>query len=650
MLRGPFWRSCRVMGRFRGLLAQIVAGSLVSAASFGAGIGMLVPVFALLTDPGQGLVDRLRAYADGVRSGEAAESSPASWFGIDPTPFADAAAALADVMPADRYLQFLLVLGVILVLTLIGSTGRYFQASGAESITIYATRVWRQRLYRRVVAMPMAAIAQRGESDAISRTINDVNAMTQGYRVLLGKTLEHTLRGVFAFGLAIALNWQLTLIAVAAAPVIGLLVRKLGKRVRRATKGELKFTARLLRAMTGAVSQLAVVKVHHAEGQERRSFANLQREVLRQRLKVRQVKALSAPLMDTLSVIVVIVVASIAAWYIFRGNVAPAVFMGVLTALAAAGESLKPLATLNNELQAARAAADRVFELLDDAPQEPLDAASRRGLRPAPRCERDIVFDHLTHHYPGSDRPALDDIRLSLPAGQTVAVVGRNGSGKTTLVSHIPRLLAPTAGRVLIDGVDLATVDLRSLRERIALVSQRTAVFSASVADNIALGRTQTPRDHILAAARAARADEFITQLPDGYDTRLGEEGVGLSGGQMQRLAIARAILRDAPILILDEATSQVDAESEALVQAALAELMHDRTTLVIAHRLATVVDADLIVVLDDGRVEALGKHAELLERSDAYRKLTHSQLAPRDADADAETSHESNDAPTLAG
>ncbi|MEM9253319.1 MAG: ATP-binding cassette domain-containing protein, partial [Planctomycetota bacterium] len=601
MLRGPFWRSCRVMGRFRGLLAQIVVGSLVSAASFGAGIGMLVPVFALLTDPGRGLADRLRTYADGVRSGEAAETSPTSWFGIDPTPFADAASVLADLMPADRYLQFLLVVGVILVLTLIGSTGRYFQASGAESLTIYATRVWRQCLYRRVIAMPMAAITRQGESDAISRTINDVNAMTQGYRVLLGKTLEHSLRGVFAFGLAIALNWQLTLIAVAAAPVIGLLIRKLGKRVRRATKGELKFTARLLRAMTGAVSQLAVVKVHHAEGQQRRAFANVQREVLRQRLRVRQVKALSTPLMDTLSVIVVIVVASVAAAYIFRGNVPPAVFMGVLTALAAAGESLKPLATLNNELQAARAAADRVFELLDDAEQEPLDAASRQALPDAPRCERDIVFDHLAHAYPGGDRPALDDIDLTLPAGKTVAIVGRNGSGKTTLISHIPRLLTPTAGRVLIDGIDLATVDLRSLRERIALVSQRTALFSASVADNIALGRPATPRDRIVAAARAAHADTFIDTLPDGYDTRLGEEGVGLSGGQMQRLAIARAVLRDAPILILDEATSQVDAESESLVQAALAELMHGRTTLVIAHRLATVVDADLIVVLDDG-------------------------------------------------
>ncbi|MEM9253589.1 MAG: ATP-binding cassette domain-containing protein, partial [Planctomycetota bacterium] len=218
--------------------------------------------------------------------------------------------------------------------------------------------------------------------------------------------------------------------------------------------------------------------------------------------------------------------------------------------------------------------------------------------------------------------------------GKTVAIVGRNGSGKTTLISHIPRLLTPTAGRVLIDGVDLATVDLYSLRERVALVSQRTAVFSASVADNIALGRPATPRDRIVAAAQAAHADTFIDTLPDGYDTRLGEEGVGLSGGQMQRLAIARAVLRDAPILILDEATSQVDAESESLVQAALAELMHGRTTLVIAHRLATVVDADLIVVLDDGRVQATGTHAELLDRSDAYRKLTRSQLVPQAADA----------------
>jgi len=616
------------MGRFRGLLVQIVVGSLISAASFGAGIGMLVPVFALLTDADRSLADHVRDYADRADAPDA-EAGPLSWIGIDAAPLAGPARWLADALPADPYLQFLLAVSVILVFTLIGSTGRYFQSAGAESITIYATRVWRQRVYRRVIAMPMAALQQRGESEAISRTINDVNAMAMGYRVLLGKTVERSLRGLFAFGVAVFLNWQLTLIALAAAPLIGVLVRKLGKKVRRATKGELKFTARLLREMTGAVSQLAVVKVHHAEGQQRRSFANQQRQVMRQRLRVRMVKALSGPLMDTLSLIVVIAVASVSAWYIFRGGVEPAVFMVVLTALAAAGESLRPLATLNNELQAARAAADRVFELLDDAPVEPLDAADRHGLPDAPACQRDIVFDRLTHHYPGTDRPALRDIELTLPAGRLIAVLGRNGSGKTTLVSHLPRLLTPTAGRVLIDGVDLATVDLASLRSRIALVSQKTAIFSTSVADNIALGRPHTPRDRVVAAAKAARADDFINDLPQGYDTLLGEEGAGLSGGQMQRLAIARAILRDAPILILDEATSQVDAESETLVQAALAELTKGRTTLVIAHRLSTVVDADLIVVLEAGRVEAVGTHDELLNTSPAYQNLTRSQLAP---------------------
>jgi subfamily B ATP-binding cassette protein MsbA len=616
------------MGRFRGLLAQIAVGSVVSAASFGAGIGMLVPVFALLTDADRSLSDRLRAYADEATGPDAQGGGWLAWVGVDPAWLAGAARWLAGVLPADPYLQFLLAVSVILGFTLIGSTGRYFQSAGAESITIYATRVWRQRVYRRVIAMPMAALQRRGESEVISRTINDVHAMAMGYRVLLGKTVERSLRGVFAFGVALALNWQLTLIALAAAPLIGVLVRKLGKKIRRATKGELKFTARLLREMTGAVGQLAVVKVHHAEGQQRRAFANQQRRVMHQRLRVRLVKALSGPLMDTLSLAVVIAVASVSAWYIFRGGVEPAVFMVVLTALAAAGESLRPLATLNNELQAAAAAADRVFELIDDAPAEPIDARARRGLPEAPWCEDAIVFDELTHRYPGADRPALDGVSLSLPAGRTIAVVGRNGSGKTTLVSHLPRLLTPTAGRVLIDGVDLATVDLHALRSRMALVSQKAAVFSASVADNIALGRAHTPRERVVAAARAARADAFIEALPDGYDTMLGEEGAGLSGGQVQRLAIARAILRDAPILILDEATSQVDAESESQVQAALAELMVGRTTLVIAHRLATVVDADRIVVMEAGRVEAVGTHAELLDASPAYRNLTRSQLA----------------------
>ncbi|MEO0587536.1 MAG: ABC transporter ATP-binding protein, partial [Planctomycetota bacterium] len=335
----------------------------------------------------------------------------------------------ADALPADAYVQFLLALGVILLLTLIGSTGRFVQSAGAESMTIYATRVWRQRLYRRVIAMPMAGLSGHGESDAISRTITDVNTMTQGYRVLLGKTVERVLRGVFAFGVALLFSWQLTLIAIAAAPIIGVIVRKLGKRVRRSTKRELKFSGRLLREMTGSVSNLAVVKVHNAEGTDRRVFANLQRRILRERLTVRRVKALAGPLMDTLSLVVVIAVAAVAAWFIFRSaDVDSAVFIAVLVALGAAGESLRPLATLNNELQASRAAAERVFELMDKE-VEPLSAEDRRALPAAPMCERAIVFEGVTHRYAGAERDALAEVSLEIAAGATVAVVGSNGSG-----------------------------------------------------------------------------------------------------------------------------------------------------------------------------------------------------------------------------
>ncbi|MEL7087600.1 MAG: ATP-binding cassette domain-containing protein, partial [Planctomycetota bacterium] len=358
----------------------------------------------------------------------------------------------------------------------------------------------------------------------------------------------------------------------------------------------------------------------------------INRRVFREEMKARTARALSSPVIEFIALIGVIGVMLIAGYYVFEKQTIEAEeIFWVLVALGIAGASVKPLANLNNDLQEAGAAATRVREVLD-APVEP----NLRGSfddpdigEELPRHHESIVFDRVGYRYPGAHEDSLRNVSLELPHGCAAAIVGANGSGKTTLLNFVPRLTEPTAGRVLIDGVDLAAVSLRSLRKQISMVSQHSVLFEGTIADNIAYGRRETPRDQIVAASEAAYAHEFITQLPDGYDTRLGEGGSGLSGGQKQRLCIARAVLRDPAILIMDEATSQIDAESEAQISAAVHALRAGRTTLTIAHRLSTVVDCDPIIVMNDGEIVDQGTHRTLLERSDIYQSLVNNQLTP---------------------
>ena len=319
-------------------------------------------------------------------------------------------------------------------------------------------------------------------------------------------------------------------------------------------------------------------------------------------------------------------VAAIAAHLIFSKDQSPQLFMMALIALGAAANSLKPLATINNQINEGRAAAARLFELLAFA-AEPTGPDARHDLPLLARHDRSIVFNDVTFRYTRQPQLTLDHLSLTVEHGQTVAIVGPNGSGKTTLVSLVPRLIEPQAGHVLIDGTDIARVRLSSLRRQISVVTQQTVLFEGTIADNIAYGRRFVSRQKVEAAAKAAFADEFIGQLPDGYDTVLSEQGEGLSGGQRQRIAIARAVLRDPAILILDEATSQIDTESERKINQALRGFRHGRTVFVIAHRLSTIIDADHIVVLDAGRIIDQGSHDQLLTRCRLYQSLTHAQL-----------------------
>ena len=304
------------------------------------------------------------------------------------------------------------------------------------------------------------------------------------------------------------------------------------------------------------------------------------------------------------------------------GQMAPPDFLGAMGSMAAMFDAFRKLSKVLNRFQQAEAAATRIFELQDQAQERSLPGAPM-----LPRHSRDIEFRHVSFRYPAAADNALTDISFRIQAGQKVAIVGPNGCGKTTLASLIPRLMDPAAGTVLIDGHNVSEFSIRSLRRQISVVTQDTVLFNATIKENIAYGLRRPKEDRVLAAARQAYVDEFVRELPEGYQTMVGEHGATLSGGQKQRIAIARAILRDPAILIFDEATNQIDADSERRINEAMVGFMENRTTLIIAHRFATVLQADAIVVMSDGRVIDVGAHQDLLERCGLYSHLYDTQL-----------------------
>ena len=355
-------------------------------------------------------------------------------------------------------------------------------------------------------------------------------------------------------------------------------------------------------------------------------------ELNQQQLKIARMEAFNTPLLEVLTLIVVCVIVLYASYLVMvRHQLETTKFFFVMACLMGIGESLRRISKINTLLQKSNAAAGRIFELIDlpvERPRHPaLPGAATRARKILPPLTREVAFENVTFSYPGATAPAVKNVSLRITRGESVAVVGRNGSGKTTLLSLLPRFYEPEGGRILIDGVDIRDVALGSLRRQIGIVTQDAVIFPGTIADNIAYAQPLASREQIIAAAKKGFAHDFILEKPNGYDMVLGEHGAQLSGGQRQRLCIARAILRQTPILILDEATSQVDAESEHLIQQAIESLMHERTTFVIAHRFSTILSADRIIVMDRGEIVGEGKHDDLMKSCTTYRQLYERQL-----------------------
>ncbi len=615
-----FWHFARGLLDYKRWLAvaggAAVLDALCAFAGFGLLIGLLDFMFGDAAAGGESFAEIVR----GKLTDEALVGRIGDWSGV------------ADSLPSDLFTGFAWVLGGVLLVAMIGSVFRFTHQFITLTLTQRVVMKARQRAFFRVLHAPMEWVWSHGTADTMSRIVQDSSRLSRGLTAIMGKAVRETLMGVAFLSWALIIDWKLCLIFVVGVIPIGICIKQFGKRIRRASKYALRRYGLMIGAMQESMQAAPVVRTHNAEGYERRRFHRINRELFAQEMKARTAKALSSPVIELIALTGVVTVTLVAAFYVFRGDAEPGHMLMVLGALALAGASVKPLANLNNDLQESAAAAVRLKETMDQ-PAEAHRAADWK--RPAlPRHAQRVTFEEVSYAYPGGDgdagsaEPALSGFSLEVPHGQTVAIVGPNGSGKSTTLSLLPRLIEPTRGRVLIDGHDIAGRSLRSLRKQLAIVTQATIVFEGTIAENIAYGQRFRSREQIVAAATMAHAHEFIVKQPEGYDTVLGEGGTGLSGGQRQRLCIARAILRDPAILILDEATSQIDAESEAKIHAAMQQITRGRTTFIIAHRLSTVVDADVIVVLDGGRIVDRGTHGELLERCGLYQTLVKHQMA----------------------
>jgi ATP-binding cassette, subfamily B, bacterial MsbA len=447
----------------------------------------------------------------------------------------------------------------------------------------------------------------------ISRVTYNAEQVAQAATTALIGSLRDTFTVIALVGVMLIQSWRLTLAMLLLVPVIALVVTVISRRFRKISVRIQDSMGDVTHVTEEAVNGHEVVKIFGGRDQEANAFDRINEGNRKLHLRLTATQLLSSSLIQLAAGLAVIVLLVIAASDWMREEVTAGIFMSVLAAMVACIPPLKRLTKMHVLIEKGLAAADSIFQVLD-APAEPDHGRLDPG-----RVEGRIELQDVSFSYPESGRPALEDIALDLPAGSVTALVGRSGSGKSTLVKLLPRFYLPTGGQIRIDGVDINEFTLAALRRQIALVSQNVVLFNDTVAGNIAYGALgQVDRPAIEQAARQAHAMEFIERLPAGLDTPIGEGGALLSGGQRQRLAIARALLKDAPILILDEATSALDAESERQIQAALETLMVNRTTLVIAHRLATVQKADRVVVLDQGRVVESGSHAELLARPTA--------------------------------
>ena len=531
-----------------------------------------------------------------------------------------------DILPSSDRSRLYLAPVIILVVIVLRAVSQYLGAYLTETVGQSITADLRHQLAERILDLPQSYVDRNSSTVLVSRVLTDVSLVKSGIVDGFSSIFKDSLTLLVLVCVAFYQDWLLSLIAFILFPLAILPILNSSKKVRRhSSKGQLSL-AKLASFLQESVIGLRVVKIFGMQAYELSRFDQENQSVLRAALKTTRAKLANQPLMEVIGAIGFSAVLVYGGENVIAGTRTTGNFFAFLTSLYLCYAPFKGIARSNSILQQGASAANDLFNILDTKPDPP-EASSPKSLNSISSA---LVARNVCFAY--GDDLVIDELSLELPCGSTVALVGSSGGGKSTIIDLFCRFYDPSSGVITIDGIDIRQLSLASLRSLISVVDQNTFLFNDSVANNIAYGLASASAPRIEAAARAANAHDFIIQLPEGYATLIGENGTMLSGGQRQRIAIARALIKDAPLLFLDEATSALDSASEQVVQEALDRLMADRTTLVVAHRLSTVVNADCICVIAGGRVVESGNHATLLARGGTYADLFSTQFANADA------------------
>lgn len=529
-----------------------------------------------------------------------------------------------DVLPKGEIDVLYLIAGLIVLATCTRAVLLYLTTVSSNRIVLRITTNMQNRAIAHLVEADFAQLTRGAPGELISRLTNDVAQIQTAMQAALTTAVRDALTIAALVAYMVWSDPILSVVVLGVYPIAIMPIMGVGKRLKRVARRTQEELGQMLSLLSEQLGSARLIKTFRLESYATKRMVQSFEQIYSLRMKAVKSRARLDPMLEALGGFAVAGVISLATWRIASGISTIGDFMAFVTALVLAAQPTRGLGNLSVRIQEGLAAAERLYALLDEKPA----VVDRPDARPLAVRSSEIRFEGVRFGYAGSDEAtAVHDFDLSVPGGSTVALVGRSGAGKSTLVNLVPRLFDVDGGRILIDGQDVRDVTLASLRGAIAMVSQDVTLFDDTIRANIALGRLDASEDDIVAAAKAAAAHEFILEQPDGYDTMIGDRGMRLSGGQRQRIALARAILKDAPILLLDEATSALDGHSERLVQEALARFTKGRTTLVIAHRLSTVQNADLICVMHEGRLVESGSHAELLSRGGAYARLARTQF-----------------------
>jgi subfamily B ATP-binding cassette protein MsbA len=526
---------------------------------------------------------------------------------------------LNDLMPHNIHTIWSMVATAILTVFFLRGVCDYFGNYLINYVGFSAVTDLRQTVFDRVVHQDAHFFEDNSTARVMSSIMNDLEKIQVALSHILADFLRQSFTALALLVLVLQSDWKLALWSLTVLPLVLVPTLRLGRRIRRTTRHAQDDAAELNQVLQETLSGQQVVKSFGAEEIESNRFRDRVQRLRRSNLRYVAQQAIASPLIEFFGAVTIVGLVAYARIQIKHGAMTTGDFISFVIALLMLYEPVKRLTGIHNIFQQALGASQRVFEYLDREQQ----IKEKPNAQKLARFEKSILFDSASFHYPSApDGFFLDEIRLEVKRGEIAALVGPSGSGKTTLANLVPRFYDVTSGAIRVDGKDICDLRLDSLRDKISIVAQDTFLFNDTVANNIGYGRPDATREQIQAAARNALAEEFILRMPEGYDTMIGERGQKLSGGQRQRLAIARALLKDAPILILDEATSHLDTESERLVQTALQNLMEHRTVIVIAHRLSTIRRADKIVVLDRGKIAEIGTHEELVSGGGIYQRL----------------------------